>query len=117
MAASGWSWEMWARMRLTSLQCWGSVTSGFGSALWLMDPDPTPDPTPFFSDLKDEKKKKIFPYFFLINYPQAHYLRSKKFNFFAKILFKFYFASTVKVGNFDHLMTFKIVLKIFPNSF
>jgi len=24
---------------------------------------------------------------------------------------------TVKVGNFDHLMTFKIVLKIFPNSF
>jgi hypothetical protein len=24
---------------------------------------------------------------------------------------------TVKVGNFDHLMTFKIVLKLFPNSF
>ncbi len=24
---------------------------------------------------------------------------------------------TVKVGNFDHLMTFKIALKIFPNSF
>jgi hypothetical protein len=26
-------------------------------------------------------------------------------------------ASTVKVGNFDHLATFKIILKIFPNSF
>ncbi len=26
-------------------------------------------------------------------------------------------SQTVKVGNFDHLMTFKIVLKIFPNSF
>ncbi len=25
--------------------------------------------------------------------------------------------STVKVGNFDHLATFKIILKIFPNSF
>ncbi len=25
--------------------------------------------------------------------------------------------STVKVGNFDHLVTFKIVLKLFPNSF
>ena len=24
---------------------------------------------------------------------------------------------TVKVGNFDHLATFKIILKIFPNSF
>ncbi len=24
---------------------------------------------------------------------------------------------TVKVGNFDHLMTFKIILKLFPNSF
>ncbi len=23
----------------------------------------------------------------------------------------------VKVGNFDHLVTFKIILKIFPNSF
>jgi hypothetical protein len=24
---------------------------------------------------------------------------------------------TVKVGNFDHLATFKIILKIFPNSY
>jgi hypothetical protein len=24
---------------------------------------------------------------------------------------------TVKVGNFDHLATFKVILKIFPNSF
>jgi hypothetical protein len=28
-----------------------------------------------------------------------------------------YASDTVKVGNFDHLATFKIILKIFPNSF
>jgi hypothetical protein len=32
-----------------------------------MDPDPTPDPTHFFSDFKDGKKK--FSYFFLLNLP------------------------------------------------
>ncbi len=50
-------------------QCWGSETflCGSGSAdpyLRLMDPDPTPDPTPFFSDLKEAKKK--FPHFFVL---------------------------------------------------
>jgi hypothetical protein len=30
-----------------------------------MDPNPTPDPTPFFSDFKDAKKKIIFENFFL----------------------------------------------------
>jgi hypothetical protein len=41
-------------------QCWGSVTFWYGlesgSAdpyLWLMDPDPAPDPTTFFNDFKD----------------------------------------------------------------
>jgi hypothetical protein len=24
---------------------------------------------------------------------------------------------TVKVGNFDHLYTFKVILKLFPNTF
>ncbi len=42
------------------------------------DPDPTPDPTPFFIDFKDAKRKS---YFFLITCPQAHHLQSKKFNF------------------------------------
>jgi hypothetical protein len=32
-----------------------------------MDPDPTPDPTPFFRDFKDAKKF----IFFLKTYPQA----------------------------------------------
>jgi hypothetical protein len=41
--------------------------------LWLMDPYPAPDPTPFFSDFKDEIKIHIF---LLITYPQALYLRS-----------------------------------------
>jgi hypothetical protein len=44
------------------------------------DPDPTPDPTPFFSYFKDAKKK--FPIFFLITYPQAHYLLSENFYIF-----------------------------------
>ncbi len=30
--------------------------------LWLMDPDPTPDPTPFFSAFKDAKKIPFFSF-------------------------------------------------------
>jgi hypothetical protein len=37
---------------------------------WLMDPDPTPDPTSFFSDFKDAKKI-FFSFFFLITYPHV----------------------------------------------
>ncbi len=40
----------------------------------LRDPDPTPDPTSFYSDFKDAKK--IVLIFFLITYAQAHYLQS-----------------------------------------
>jgi hypothetical protein len=41
--------------------------------LWLTDPDPTP----FFSDFKDAKKKIIFCHiFFLVTYLQAHFLQS-----------------------------------------
>ncbi len=81
-------------------QYWGSVRfwCGCGSAdpyLWLMDP--APDPTPFFSDLEDAKKIIFFLIFFLITYPQAHYLESYKLvfcqNFCVKILFcKHYFS-------------------------
>ncbi len=44
-----------------------------------LDPLPTPDPTPFFSDFKDAKIN-FFSYLFLITYPQAHYLQSLKPN-------------------------------------
>ncbi len=44
----------------------------------LIDLDPTPDPTLFVSDFKDAKKK--FLIFFLITYPQAHYIQSVKPN-------------------------------------
>jgi hypothetical protein len=57
-----------------------------------MDPDPTPDPTPFFIDFKDAKKKDIFFIFFLITCPQAHHLQSKKFN-----VLKYHFASIISV--------------------
>jgi hypothetical protein len=53
--------------------------------LLLMDSDPNPDPTPFFSDFKDAKKN-FSSYFFLRTYPQAHYLQSKKFNLFSNIV-------------------------------
>ncbi len=66
------------------VQRWGSVTFWCGSGssdpyLWLMDPDPTPDPTPFFIDCQDAKKKKSD--FFSYNLPQAHHLQSKKIDF------------------------------------
>ncbi len=48
-----------------------------------MDPDPTPNLTPFFSDFKDAKKLN-FSHFLLITYPQEQYLPSKNFNFLLK---------------------------------
>jgi len=50
---------------------WGS--GSVDPYLLLSDPDLTPDPAPFFSDFKDAKKL-FFSIFFLITYPQAHYL-------------------------------------------
>ncbi len=52
--------------------------------LGLFDPDPTPDPTPFFSDMKEAKN--IFIQFFSHNLPTV-----LKFIIFLKLLF--YFAS------------------------
>ncbi len=51
-----------------------------------MDPDLTPDPSPFYSGLKDAKKK--FSYFFLISYnlPAGLLSSDLKITFFAKIL-------------------------------
>jgi hypothetical protein len=54
--------------------------------------DPTPDPTPFFSDFKDARKMIFFPY---MTYPKAHYLQSLIYCF--KDVFEFYFASIISV--------------------
>jgi hypothetical protein len=50
-----------------------------------MDPDPTPDPTPFFIDFKDAKKN---PHFFSLLAAQLHHLWSKKLNFLLKFCVK-----------------------------
>jgi hypothetical protein len=58
-----------------------------------MNPDPTPDPTPFFGDFKDAKNSfHIFSYNL-----KAHYLQSEKFIFWLKFCVKFYFASVISV--------------------
>jgi hypothetical protein len=54
-----------------------------------MDPDPVPDPNPFFIDFKDAKK--MFPIFFHITCPQANHLQSIKFNYLLKICVKILF--------------------------
>ncbi len=84
--------------------CWESVTwnspladlktgkTGSVGDPWHFgaDPDPTPDPTPFFSDFKDVKKI-IFFIFFSYNLPKGTW--SSGLNFiFVKFLLKFYFA-------------------------
>jgi hypothetical protein len=56
--------------------------------------DADPDLTPFFSDFQDAKKKSDF---FLILYPQAHYLQSLIYCFKDKVVLKFYFASIISV--------------------
>jgi len=52
-----------------------------------MDPDPTPDPTPFFINCK----KIFFFFFFLITCPQAYHLHSKKLKFLLKFCVTVYF--------------------------
>jgi hypothetical protein len=49
-----------------------------------MDPDPTPDPTPFFSDFKDVNFFHIFSYYL----PEGTSFSVLKIKFFAKILRK-----------------------------
>ncbi len=71
-------------------QCWEPWHFDADPHRWLMDPDPSPDPTPFFSNFKDAKNY-FLSYFFLITYPQAHYLRSWKFNFLQKFCIKILF--------------------------
>ncbi len=64
-------------------QCWGLWHFGADPHLWLIYPDPTPDPTPFLSDFKDAKKKKkkfLFFFFFSYNLPTCIF-HFKKFNF------------------------------------
>jgi hypothetical protein len=56
-----------------------------------MDPDPTPDQTPFFTDFKDAKKMFFFSYFFLITCPLAHHFQSKILNFLLKFCIKILF--------------------------
>ncbi len=51
--------------------------------LWLMDPDPTPDPTPFFSDFKNANFLSSIPIIFNLK------------NLF--LVLKFYFASIISV--------------------
>ena len=76
-------------------QCWGSVTFS-GSAdsyLWPMNPDPTPDPTTFFSDFKDEKKFSL--HFFLLTYPQYIIFSLKNSNFLLKFCVKILFCQAL----------------------
>ncbi len=52
---------------------------------WLMDPDPTPDPTALFWEFKDAKK--MFPIFFSYNLPTGTLSSVLKIKFFAKLKF------------------------------
>ncbi len=60
-----------------------------------MNPDSTPDPTPFFSYFKEAKKIIAFHIFFLITYLHAHDRQSQKLNFLLNFVSKFYFASII----------------------
>jgi hypothetical protein len=55
-------WNIWYRV-IESRSVVDPWHFGADPYLWLTDPGPTPDPTPFFSDFKDAKKL-IFSYFF-----------------------------------------------------
>jgi hypothetical protein len=58
--------------------------------------DPTPDPTPFFSDFKDAKKNIFFLHIFPYNLPTGTLVSVLKILFFANIfVLKSYFASII----------------------
>jgi hypothetical protein len=53
-----------------------------------MDPYPTPDPTPFFNDVKDVKKIIVFSFFSFLSTPKYIIFSLKLFNkIFVQILF------------------------------
>jgi hypothetical protein len=62
-----------------------------------MDPDPIPDPIPFFIGFMNAKNEFFFIIFFLATCPQAHHLQSKKFNFVLNFLLKCYIADIISV--------------------
>jgi hypothetical protein len=68
-----------------------------------MDPDPTPDPTPFFSDFEDSKKIFFFPYFFYYNLPAGTLSSFLKIKLFAKN-FVLNFISQVLFHSAQHLL-------------
>ncbi len=77
------SWGNFLNIFTAFYQCWESVTFWCRSRsadpyLWLTHPDldPTPDPTPFFSDLIRMEKNHFFIITYRYRYPQAHYLQS-----------------------------------------
>ncbi len=59
--------------------------------LWLMDPDPTLDPTSFFSDFKDANKLMFFSIFFSYNLPAGTLSSVLKFKFLLKFSVKILF--------------------------
>ncbi len=64
---------------------WGSGSPRYLCVI-VQAPDPTPDPTPFFSDFKDAKKKLFFSHIFSYNLPAGTLSSVLKISFFAKIL-------------------------------
>jgi hypothetical protein len=79
-----------------------------------MDPDPTPDPTPFFTDYKDTKKK-IFFIFCSYNLPTGKHLQSKKLNLLLKFCIKILFCGIVIVRS-THLREKEGSGSIYPNN-
>jgi hypothetical protein len=66
-----------------------NVHQGFSDS--VADPDPSPDPTPLFSDFKDANKIIFFSYFFLLTKRQALYLQSLIYCFKGKFCVKILF--------------------------
>ncbi len=82
-----WGKNLILSKEINASQCWGSVTFWCGSGspdlyLWLMDPDSTPDPTPFFIDFQDGK---FFFHNFSYNLPTG---TSSSFNFWLNFCVK-----------------------------
>jgi hypothetical protein len=101
--------ENYIDLLLWTKQCCVGDPGHFGAAgfsdlyLWQTDPDPTPDPTPFFSHFSQDEKKVFFHIFFILVTSRNIIFSLRNLIFCENFVLKFYFSSIISVRSTPHL--------------
>ncbi len=92
-----------------------NLKSVLGIRDWLMDPDPTLDPTHFFSDFKDAKKDTFFIFFSYI-LPAGTLSTVVKFNSLLKKNFVLNFILQALFQSVQHISEKRIRIRILTSD-